>query len=249
MPFLDILITPQEDGKLSKSVYRKPTHTDLYLLWDSHHTIPSKYSVVCSLYPRAKTICSTQQLLQEEEEHLFQILKRCKYPTWVLNRVKIKSQAPTKNRSNNKHAGHNNQNNQNVYMVVSYYKGLSKSIKRSCRKYGVQVHFKGGLTIKNLLMAPKDKEEVQSDTDINVIGWSVMKNTLESQQEHLLRGSRNIRRLLPQYMTTTTHNYNTSGHSVTIDNYSIVGREDQNILRTIKEALYIRSTIHPLTET
>ena len=45
MPFLDILITPQEDGKLSISFYRKPTHTDLYLHWDSHHTMSSKYSV------------------------------------------------------------------------------------------------------------------------------------------------------------------------------------------------------------
>ena len=30
MPFLDILITPKEDGRLSTSVYRKPTHIDLY---------------------------------------------------------------------------------------------------------------------------------------------------------------------------------------------------------------------------
>ena len=135
MPFWDILITPQTDGKLSTSVYRKPTHTDLYLQWDSHHTIPSKYSVVGTLYHRAKTICSSQQLLQEEEQHLFQAHKKCKYPTWALNRVKIKSQTPTKNRSNNKHARHNNQNNQNVYMVVPYDKELSENIKRSCRKY------------------------------------------------------------------------------------------------------------------
>ena len=96
MPFLDILITPKEDGRLITSVYRKPTHTDLYLQWDSHHTIPSKYSVVGTLYHRAKTICSSPQLLQEEEQHLCQAIKRCKHPTWALNRVKLRSKAPVK---------------------------------------------------------------------------------------------------------------------------------------------------------
>ena len=33
MPFLDILIAPREDGSLSTTVYRKPTHTDLYFQW------------------------------------------------------------------------------------------------------------------------------------------------------------------------------------------------------------------------
>ena len=31
MPFLDMMITPKEDDRLGTSVYRKPTHTDLYL--------------------------------------------------------------------------------------------------------------------------------------------------------------------------------------------------------------------------
>ena len=54
MPFLDILVTPKEDGSLSTPVSRKPTHTDLYLQWDSHHTISSKYSMAGTLYHRAK---------------------------------------------------------------------------------------------------------------------------------------------------------------------------------------------------
>ena len=76
MPFLDILITPKEDGSLSTTVYRKPTHIDLYLQWDSNHTVSSKYSEVGSLHHRAQTICSSPELLQQEEEHLKQALTR-----------------------------------------------------------------------------------------------------------------------------------------------------------------------------
>ena len=63
MSFLDILITPKEDGSLSITMYRKPTHTDLYLQWDSNHAVSSEYSVAGSLHHRAKTICSSPELL------------------------------------------------------------------------------------------------------------------------------------------------------------------------------------------
>ena len=33
---------------------------------------------------------------------------------------------------------------------------------------------------------------------------------------------------------------NITGHNITIENFSIVGREDQNLKRAIKEALFIR---------
>ena len=63
MPFLDILITPEENGSLKTTVYRKPTYTDLYLQWDSNHTITSKYGVVGTLHHRANVICSSPELL------------------------------------------------------------------------------------------------------------------------------------------------------------------------------------------
>ena len=41
IPFLDVLIIPDEEGNLKTTVYRKPTHTDLYLQWDSNHQVSS----------------------------------------------------------------------------------------------------------------------------------------------------------------------------------------------------------------
>ena len=119
MFFLDILITPKEDGSLSTTVYRKPTHTDLYIQWGSNHTVSSKYSVVGSLHHRAKTICSSQDLLQQEEDHLKQALTRCKYPAWAINKIKIKIKATAnKTRRGPKSSGNNIQK---PHMVIPYY--------------------------------------------------------------------------------------------------------------------------------
>ena len=156
----------------------------------------------------ANTICSSPKLLQQEEQHLQRVLTRCKYPVWALNRVKIKMKPlAQKNKKKNKSCNTGHQQ-QNPYIVVPYYKRLSESLKRTCNKYGVEVYFKGGNTIRSLLMAPKDKdpmlEKEWSHLQItSVTGWSVMKNILGNPPEHFKRGSRNIKRSHPPYLTTT----------------------------------------------
>ena len=42
IPFLDILVTPQSDVTFTTKICRKPTHSDLYLQWDSHHKLAAK---------------------------------------------------------------------------------------------------------------------------------------------------------------------------------------------------------------
>ena len=59
IPVLDTLVMPQSDYSLFTSVYRKPTHTDLYLQWDSHHHLAAKFSVMNTLKHRAKTVPTT----------------------------------------------------------------------------------------------------------------------------------------------------------------------------------------------
>ena len=53
LPFLDTLVTIEPNNTFSTTVYRKPTHTDQYLHWDSNHHITAKQSVYNTLAHRA----------------------------------------------------------------------------------------------------------------------------------------------------------------------------------------------------
>ena len=44
IPFLDTLVKQEADNSLPITVYRKPTHTDQDLHWDSHHNLAIKYT-------------------------------------------------------------------------------------------------------------------------------------------------------------------------------------------------------------
>ena len=46
--------------------------------------------------------------------------------------------------------------------LIPYTQGLCESIKKICGRYGIQTHFKGGNTIRNLLVSPKDKDPMVS---------------------------------------------------------------------------------------
>ena len=66
LPFLDTLVTIEPDSTFSTTVYRKHTHTDQYLHWDSNHHITAKQSVYNTLAHRAKIVSSTQDKMDRE---------------------------------------------------------------------------------------------------------------------------------------------------------------------------------------
>ena len=79
---------------------------------------------------------------------------------WALNRVKLRNQTPAPKKNNKRNTNPNNNKDQKPHITVPYHWGLSESFKRTCKKYGIEVHLKGGSTIKNLLMTPKDKDPI-----------------------------------------------------------------------------------------
>jgi hypothetical protein len=69
LPFLDVLVSRRPDGSLGDTVYRKPTHTDLYPHAKSAHHPAQKKGILLSLIHRARRICDAKSL-DKELQHL-----------------------------------------------------------------------------------------------------------------------------------------------------------------------------------
>ena len=78
--------------------------------------------------------------------------------------------------------------------------------------------------------------KVESYTDTNAMKMGVRKSTLENLLELLQKGFKEHQKAPSQIFD----HCNMSGHNININNIIIVGREEQNLTRAIKEALFIR---------
>ena len=83
LPFLDTSLTRREDGTLNVTVFRKQTHTDRYLHFNSHHPTSAKRAAVRSLFDRARNITLRKEDLRKEEEHLTTTFRQNGYPLTI----------------------------------------------------------------------------------------------------------------------------------------------------------------------
>ena len=74
LAFLDTAVLREPDGRLTTSVYRKPTHTDQHLVHDSQHPQSVKRGIVKCLYERAKGLVTKPSVIFEEKKHLSSVL-------------------------------------------------------------------------------------------------------------------------------------------------------------------------------
>ena len=157
LPFLDNLVSLGQNNTLVTTIYRKPTHTDQYLHWDSNHFMSAKNSVFKTLAFRAKVVLSNQHTLQQEIEHIMKAPLACNFPQWALSSLLTKFNhrhniynIQTVNSDQHNNSNNSGSNNKNISIIVPYAKGLSERFKKTCNSLGIQVHFKGNNTIWTL---------------------------------------------------------------------------------------------------
>ena len=138
LPFLDTLTKPTPNS-IEPTVYRKPTHTERYLDYNSNHPISAK-----SVIHRAKQGCSSPEFLTKEMDPLHKVLQDNHYPTQFFQQGKPQQKTNKKpNPSTGKFI-------EGARIIIPYSKGLTEQYRHTLAKYKIRVFFKGTSTIKYL---------------------------------------------------------------------------------------------------
>ena len=118
LPFLDTL---EPNNTFTTSVYRKPTHRDQYLHWDSNHFIIAKQCVYNTLAHRAKIVSSNQEAFDQELLHIRKAIQACQFPNWALNQLQHKfhrNNQPSQDNNHNSNSTNNNNTNSNNRNII-----------------------------------------------------------------------------------------------------------------------------------
>ena len=134
IPFLDTHLHRMEDGIIQTSVCRKPTHTDRYLDYMSHHPIEHKKAVVQTLYTRAERLSSTPNKKSSEVKHIFNALKKNGYPKQLIQRhfkaLQSKADVPAADKDDT------------ITVVLPYVKGVSEAMRRKLARANIRTTFR-----------------------------------------------------------------------------------------------------------
>ncbi|XP_076065240.1 uncharacterized protein LOC143039253 [Oratosquilla oratoria] len=156
LPFLDVLVA-RCGTSLTTGVYRRNTHTDRLLDYDSCHPVDHKKSVVRTLWSRAGNLCSTEGNLREESKHLEKVFADNGYPKSVIRRWTTKQRG--KRAADTRQAAARR-------VTLPYLKGGSEEAARLLRKHGIEVSHKPANTLHGALTKVKDTEVEENKTGV-----------------------------------------------------------------------------------
>ncbi|TWW61021.1 hypothetical protein D4764_05G0011110 [Takifugu flavidus] len=234
LAFLDCAVKITEDRNLTIEVYRKPTHTDQYLQFDSHHPLEHKLGVIRTLQHRAREIPTTSQGRKKEQDHIKTALKTCGYPDWAFTKTSRKPD-PSKGEE---------ERNKRCSVSIPYLSGISEKFRRILQKHDIPVHFKPSNTLRWRLVHPKDKTPRPKQS--NVV--HAVQCQEKCKELYIGETKQPLHRRMAQRRHTTSSGQDSavhlhlkeSGHSFEDSQVRILSREDRWFERGVKEAIHVK---------
>ena len=254
--FLDTLIVRKPDGSVKLLVYRKPTHTNQYLNFNSAHPLHQKLGVIRTLLDRKDKIVTEPADKIAEEEIIKSALQQCGYPQWSIDKVnKARQQPKTKNSKKNK-----NEVKTLTNVTLPYIAGVTEKIQRIFRKHNIGSAVKPHSNLRNMLVHVKDKQD--NEDKAGVVYEIPCKNCDKTyigetgrrfgtrKKEHKTETDKVTGRKFTRTARIDSQNSEskssiadhaaTENHVINWDNTNILARDDVRNTRWIRESIWIR---------
>ena len=244
LAFLDTLLK-QNNGEVSVLVHRKPTHTDQYLHYSSHHQASCKESGIFSLFNRAYSIITNKDDLRKENDRIKQVLKENGYRESIINKIF--------RRITNNHSLHQSQQltqatdiqeeKIRISINLPYIEGTSEKLWCILRSHKIRLTFYTEITFRKLFCKPKDQVATEDKKDVvyeidcskcQAVYFAESKWSLKSHSDHHKRSARNCdyeKNEISKQCWEADHNFNW-------DQKKVTDRESRLIPRKIKETIH-----------
>ena len=253
IPFLDVLVT-HKDHSIVTSLYRKPTHTGLYMLWDSNQNRRYKLGLVKTLVIRIYRICSSKEIIEKELDVLRVTLNDNGYPPHIVRRGIAEGEALIRTMSNNKKDM--DKDKKTIFFTMKYYgqesvifaSRVKKSIKKLLPNLTVQFAFKKHISIKSIFLPilkgkdekKKEKNLVYSipckDCQKTYIGETArMKDTRMKEHKAKIRTLASDSKIVEHILKHK--------HDFDFDNVKVLAHESDWRRRIIKESILSNRTL------
>ena len=236
LPFLDTM-TKLTPNSIESTVYRKPSHTDRYLGYNSNFT-PFQQNYLLS------TLSSTE--LNKYVLHLNSLQRKWitftkSYKTTTTQHCFFFQQGNPQQKGNKRPNPSTVKFIEGARVALPYIKGLSEQYRHTLAKYRVRVFFKGTSTIKSLLMHPKDPTPDAQKTDI-IYHWKCPVNNCTA--ECIGETNRSLKERVSDHRNQTTsairnHHISTKYPKAELKDFTIIDRESNNLHHQAKKALHI----------
>ena len=173
--FLDVLVTREED-QLTTSLYRKPTHTGLYMLWDSCQNRRYKLGLIRTLVIRIYRICSTETATKEELNTFRSTLSSNGYPLHIIRRGIKEGEILIKQMSHTDKENKSNEKKKVMFFTIQYFGQESvifaSRVKKICQKLlpnlAIQFCFRKNMSLKSIFL-PKLKGKYENKKNKNLV--------------------------------------------------------------------------------
>ena len=175
--FLDTQVHVLPDKSTKVTIYRKATHTDQYLDYNSNHHIKQKLGIYRTFEHRVDELITTDDDKNKEIKHVRKALRRCGHPTWTLKSKKKKTNSEEKEERRGK-------------VILPYIKGVSERMARTFRRYSIETIHKPTQKLKNIL-CNKMKDQVATLDKTGGVYYNSCKkhpgNTYVGETDRVLR--------------------------------------------------------------